>query len=448
MSDDNGFRMIEAEDAHGLVVTLDMIGQDPQPFAKPLKCRHCPRPVSAVRGYPKSRAGSGPASWVHSHLRLNGHPDHGPQCPLNPLWVIEQIARGSEGVVAANPEGGLRLVLPDGSGSVPQPPTDVDPVEPPDGVLDDLTALRITTIRPVLPPALNSAVKIVQFLQLNAFALPALRLFTIDYRGKLIHWRRFCYGPPAYAKLHQRVATSGNALPHPVAVYGTVIRSGVAKGNGTAYAVLASQTPGVDGQPPFDVLLRSRHPSLLAPLKPGMHVLAIGERWKHRADQPEVQFWATAHWQLAYWTTNRATGLPTDPACPPPLTKTQPRPHAPMPQRHAPRTTTRPPAAPASPASEPKPQGLPANTPAPQPVIPETTSEVPPVPDVPIAVPPPEPIAEADPAPSPSAPTPAGPPPGDPPIPPPPMYPPHVQVAQPDPPGIRDWLRRFGRRSS
>ncbi|MCM2424167.1 hypothetical protein [Streptomyces sp. RKAG293] len=443
MADDNGFRMTEAEDDNGFPVTVDMIDQDPRPFVKPLKCRHCPRPVSAVRSHSKARPGGGPASWVHAHLRLNGYPDHGPQCPLNPLWAIEQIARGSEGLAIADPDGSLRLVLPDDSGPGQVPPTDVDPAEPPTDVLDDLTALRITTIRPVLPPALNSAVRIVQFLQLNAFAAPALRLFNVDYRGTRIAWRRFCYGPPAYTKLLQRVVNSGSALPHPVAVYGTVIRAGVAKRTGKAYAVLASQTPGANGQPPFDVLLYSLHPSLLAPLKPGMHVLAIGERWKYRTDRPEVQFWATAHWQLAYWATDQATGLPAEPACPPPLTASA-RPRAPQPRRPTPRAA-RPTTSSTPPTPAPQPEGSLAETAVPTPTVPAPAPETAGTADTPPDVPAPEPAVAPDPPVSPSTPKPAGPPPKptDPPIPPPPLYPPHVRSDQPGSPGVRDWLRRF-----
>jgi hypothetical protein len=312
--------MIEAEDANGKIVPLEMISQEPTPYVKPLKCRYCPRPVKAVGGYYKPRKNGGTPYWVSSYFALLGHPDHGPRCPLNPVLVIEEIAKGSEGLAEARPDGGLRLVLPDelDAATLPKNTEPCVPSGPPDAPVE----LRITTTHPHLPPGLNSAAKIAQFLQLNAFSPKALGLFSVTYRGTVIPWRNFCYGPPAYARLHQRVHRSGTPLPHPVAVYGTVVSSGVK--NGKAYTVLARKVPpATDEEPPFDVLLRSDYPSLTAPLRPGTHVLAVGHRWKIRSDAPEVQLWVTAHWQLALWTRDPETGLPSDASCPPPLTTAQ-----------------------------------------------------------------------------------------------------------------------------
>ncbi|MFE4356100.1 hypothetical protein [Kitasatospora sp. NPDC056800] len=178
-------------------------------------------------------------------------------------------------------------------------------------------SLTFTTTRPLIPPALNSAAKIVHFLQLHGFDEEAVEMFSVLYgdAAKPIPWHRFCYHPGTAADLHQ-VLADGPPPHHPVAFYGTVTKTDD-KG-GTAYATLATGQRPHDGGRPFSVRLRTQHPALLNQLRPGRHILAIGT-WKLWPQAHEVRLWLEAHWQLAYWDTDPATGAPRGISCPRPL---------------------------------------------------------------------------------------------------------------------------------
>ncbi|WP_274919427.1 hypothetical protein [Streptomyces sp. WZ-12] len=318
-------RVAKVVDHHGNPVYRRMLQQNPWPFVEPLRCAGCTRPVSIVathlrRGTP-----------VAAHFRL--HEGHDANCPLNPTTIIEEIARGSHGLATAGADGTLRLTIPAQDTSVSTP--EASGVEAEDE--ESRAALRITTVRPWLPPALNSAVKVAQFLQRCDFDSEIAELFTVTYQRSPIPWTRFCYGPDdlSYAQLHKRVAaTQSKRLKHPVAVHGTVLRTGTS-GN-KSFAVLATNIPPASGGRMIEVVLRSAYPSLLDGLEVGMQVLAVGAGWKlfappHRTID-EVQLWVTQHWNLAYWTWDQDTGHAGSPMCPPPL----------PPQEHRPQDTQRP----------------------------------------------------------------------------------------------------------
>ncbi|MEW2439569.1 hypothetical protein AB0952_36415 [Streptomyces caniferus] len=195
-----GPRVAEATDRHGKPVYRWMLQQKPWPFVEPLKCSACSRPVSIVEAYLRR------GSPVAAHFRL--HEGHDADCALNPTQTIEEIARGSHGLAKVGVDGSLRLTIPAHDTAphqlAPQPPH----AEPEDQ--DERAALRITTVRPWLPPALNSAVKVAQFLRRCDFDSELAEMFTVEYRRKPIPWEKFCYGPDdiSYAQLHQRVSAA------------------------------------------------------------------------------------------------------------------------------------------------------------------------------------------------------------------------------------------------
>ncbi|KOU43253.1 hypothetical protein [Streptomyces sp. WM6378] len=311
---DSSERVVKVEDSKGNPVYRWMLQQQPWPFVEPLKCSACTRPVSIVPTYLRR------GSRVSAHFRL--HEGHDEGCPLNPTRIMNNIAFGSHGLAKVMKNGTLRLTIP-----AHDPPTSPASTgiggEPEDD--EERTLLRVTTVRPWLPPALNSAVKVAQFLRRCDFDPDLAELFTVEYRRKRIPWSEFCYGPDdlSYGLLHDRVAAAkGRRLEHPVAVHGTVLRTGMA---GTKpFAVLAARIPS--GQPgrTVEVVLRSAFPTLLGEeLQVGMQVLAVGAGWKifapHKRSVDEVQLWIKEHWYLAYWTWDKDTEQAGAPMCPPPL---------------------------------------------------------------------------------------------------------------------------------
>ncbi|MFD0622127.1 hypothetical protein ACFQ2K_04195 [Streptomyces sanglieri] len=165
-----------------------------------------------------------------------------------------------------------------------------------------------------------------QFLQRHHFDPDFMELFTVQYQTKHLAWNEFCYGPddPSYRRFRDRVAAAkGRWLEHPVAVHGTVTRTGTA---GTKpFAVLATGIPTGQTGRTTEVVLRSDFPALLGEeLRVGMQVLAIGAGWKiftpQKRSVDEVQLWIKEHWNLAYWTWDKDTEQAGAPMCPPPLT--------------------------------------------------------------------------------------------------------------------------------
>ncbi|HWU10645.1 MAG TPA: hypothetical protein VN520_30515 [Streptomyces sp.] len=317
---DSGERVIKVEDSRGKPVYRWMLEQQPWPFVEPLKCAGCTRPVSIVPAY--LRLGSP----VSAHFRL--HEGHDDGCPLNPTQVMTDIAFGSHGLAKVMKNGTLRLTIPAHDPPVPPAPTAVGG-EPEDD--EERARLRVTTLRPWLPPALNSAVKVSQLLRRCDFDPDFAELFTVEYRNKRIAWSEFCYGPDdlSYGQLHDRVtAAKGRWLEHPVAVHGTVLQTGMA---GTKpYAVLATGIPSRQAGRTVEVVLRSAFPTLLGKeLQVGMQVLAVGAGWKiftpQRRSVDEVQLWIKEHWHLAFWTWDKDTKQTGAPMCPLPLTPEQRR---------------------------------------------------------------------------------------------------------------------------
>lgn len=311
-----GSKVAKAEDRNGKPVYSWMLRQQPWPFAEPLKCYSCSCPVSIVPTYLRR------GSPVSAHFRL--HEGHDPGCPLNPTRIVTEIALGSQGLAKAGKDGTLRLTIP--AQDPPSPPVPHPVATEPEA--DEGTALRITTVQPWLPPALNSAVKIAQFLRRCDFDADIAELFTVEYRRKRIPWAQFCYGPDdySYGLLHDRVAAAKSRwLDHPVAVHGTVLRTGMS--GDKPFAVLAAGMPSGSPGRTVEVVLRSSFPTLLEGLQAGAHVLAVGAGWKlftpGRRPVEEVQLWITKHWHLAYWTWDKNTEQAGTPACPPPLTPAQ-----------------------------------------------------------------------------------------------------------------------------
>ncbi|WP_413098213.1 hypothetical protein [Streptomyces sp. Inha503] len=216
------------------------------------------------------------------------------------------------------------------------------------------------TVRPFLPPAVDSAVKIAQLLMVHDFDRDLVKRFKVrPHGGGLIPWGRFCYGPTAEscAELFQPCRRD-EVFTYPIAVLGTVQRVNRDR-QGRPYIALALDVPAVGGA--FHVAVRSEHPTLIEPLAPGSHVLAVGAGWEvfNGGYLPQLRMWAGEHWQLAYWTTDEDQATP--PRCPPPVTAAQ-RGHAQAEARR--RRTARQSAPPATPPAAPRP---PAPTPSDQP---------------------------------------------------------------------------------
>lgn len=288
----------------GRDVYLRHIGPPPT-FSGPLMRWQCTAPYHAVRGYTQ---GSG--TTVRPKFRLAPGAEHDADCPLNPTSMTAHIARGSHGLAEVDAQGVLRLALP---ADLADAPPDAPAGEEPRPV-----AVRHTvrTVRPLLPPAVNSAAKIAQVLQAHGNDL-ADRFTVQPHGGRPIPWTQFCYGPgpEPYAALYRRLRR-GESVTHPVAVTGTVQRVNEDR-QGRPYVALALNVP--DGKNVFfHVAVRSAHPSLMEPLTVGTVLLAIGE-WQifYGSTLPQLRLWADRHWQLAYSTTDDA-GQQSAPRCPSP----------------------------------------------------------------------------------------------------------------------------------
>lgn len=393
----------------GRPVSAEEIGPDPEPFERPLICPHCDSIVEPVRGY-KS---------VPSLFRLAKGTSHESGCLLNPTEVIQSIAHGSHGLAHVTDDGLLRLELPaDISAMPPWPTTPGDDMD-----ADVIRTHDTTTVRPYLPPAITSAAKIARFLQMHGFDPKVVDRFRVKPHGQSpISWGRFCYSPRTYADLYQRCARH-ESISHPIAVHGTV-HSIAQDRTGRPYARLALNVPAGDTR--FHVLLRSTHDSLIKPLTAGTHVLAVGD-WTvfDTPHIPQLRLFADEHWQIAYWETDPATALPTEPTCPAPVTARQRAEAQARARDRRPRPAPEPRPAPAQPASRtpspppaqaaPRPQvQRPAETVLPEPELvgepavtpPDRESAVTAAPAQPPPVPPRPPLP-----PMPPVPPPAGPPP-------------------------------------
>ncbi|MGW6095054.1 hypothetical protein ACWFRK_11910 [Streptomyces sp. NPDC055157] len=280
-----------------------------------LICWKCESAVVSVAGYTKRNG-----STYRPQFRLAPSTDHEAGCPLNPITVITGIAHGAHGLAQVDDDGILRLTLPKDLTDAPPPPPPADDAEP-----GAITTRDITTVRPLLPPLINSAAKIARFLQLHDFDPDIVGRFHVQPHGRKrpIGWGEFCYGPtPAtYATLYELRRTQ-TPITHPIALYGTVQRIAHEGKSGRPYAVPAADVPS--GTERFEVLLRSAFDTLINPLEAGTHVLAVGD-WDifGKSRTPQLRLFATDYWQVAYWRADEQTGKITEPSCPQPVTARQ-----------------------------------------------------------------------------------------------------------------------------
>ncbi|MFE2738320.1 hypothetical protein [Streptomyces sp. NPDC059349] len=275
----------------------------------PLICAFCMTPVVSQR----TTVGRAPRGAL---FRLARDRHHEGVCPLNPIEVLQKIAHGSQGVAVIEGDE-LHLVLPDDLSQIGTTTPVIDSAPDDNG---DPFGSSISTVRPLLPPLINSAVVIVRFLQKHDYDTDVVAQFKVRRPGEktAVSWGEFCHGPTPddQAQLYKRL-THGPKPQHPVAVYGRI----------------ADVEPDNQGRPVlqladgkgFTVRIRSDHPSLLAPLTVGNFVLAVGawKLWTPRRGRPELQMFAEEHWQLAHWSYDAATGHSSPPACPPPLSLAQ-----------------------------------------------------------------------------------------------------------------------------
>ncbi|MFF1593159.1 hypothetical protein ACFVY0_34320 [Streptomyces sp. NPDC058286] len=371
----------------------------------PLICAFCVTPVVSQR----TAVGRAPRGAL---FRLAKDRQHENVCPLNPVDVLQKIAHGSQGVAVIEGDE-LHLVLPDDLGQIGATTPVIDTAPADNG---DPFGTSISTVRPLLPPLINSAVVIVRFLQKHDYDTDVVAQFKVRRPGEktAVSWGEFCHGPTPddQAQLFTRL-TRGPKPQHPVAVYGRI----------------TEVKPDSQGRPVlhlaagkgFTVRIRSDHPSLLAPLTAGTFILAVGawKIWTPHRGRPELQMYAEEHWQLAHWTYDEATGHSSRPACPPPLSLAQralqqarsaaalkPEPGKPARLSPKPPSPSGPPTSAApTPDASPQVQVQPPLAPTPTPT---PTSEGPPAsskptsiarPVMPDATPPPEPTPPAPPLP-------------------------------------------------
>lgn len=216
----------------------------------PLICAFCMTPVVSQR----TAVGRAPRAALFRLARDRQHED---VCPLNPTEVLQKIAHGSQGVAVVEGDE-LHLVLPDDLGQIGSttPVIDTGPAAP-----GERFGVDISTVRPLLPPLINSAVVIARFLQKHDYDADVVAQFKVRRPGgtQAVGWGEFCHGPASgdHARLYARL--SGGPKPeHPVAVYGRV----------TAVEHDSQDRPVLrlaDGRG-FTVRIRSEHASLLNPL--------------------------------------------------------------------------------------------------------------------------------------------------------------------------------------
>lgn len=429
MGDRQSFKLQQARDKHGRVISARQIGQKPEPFTRPLRCPYCEHEVIAQPEQPRISTKGKPftrgAHFALAKEKEKGRPaEHLPPCPLRTDHTVHAIARKSQGLAELRSGGlQLRLVLaPTSDTKAPLlPPAGSPLLAPP----TDPVNLKIHSVDPTLPPAVTSAARIAQLLALYGDDPENIEHFTVKHPGLRtpVPWNDFCFGPePGHlARLYQRLAAG--TVRHPVAVLGEVTQ--IKTTDTTTSCRIATDVPtGLPGPLAHaEVYLRvdSRHRPLLEPLTEGARVLALAapdvafKLWKPTNSRRghQVVLWPEAHWQIAHWNVDDA-GVPTAPRSPSPLSEPV-----------WPRTRRRPsPARPAAPARPATPSHRPTSAPAPRKTAPQP----------PAAAPSPHPpTAPAAPAPAPEV-TPASlvvPPPPVTPPPPAPVEPPASPAAPP-----------------
>ncbi|MGO4749249.1 hypothetical protein AB4212_11575, partial [Streptomyces sp. 2MCAF27] len=180
----------------------------------PLICAFCMTAVVSQR----TTVGRAPRAALFRLARDRQHED---VCPLNPTEVLQKIAHASQGMAVIEGDE-LHLVLPDDLGQIGSttPAVYTGPAAPGDRV-----GVNISTVRPLLPPLINSVVVIARFLQKHDYDADVVAQFKVRRPGetKAVGWGEFCHGPTSgdHARLYARL-TSGPKPEHPVAVYGRV----------------------------------------------------------------------------------------------------------------------------------------------------------------------------------------------------------------------------------
>ncbi|MEU6406160.1 hypothetical protein [Streptomyces sp. NPDC046985] len=454
MGDRQPFKLQQARDKNGLVISARQIGQTPEPFTRPLRCPYCEHEVIAQPEQPRISTKGKPftrgAHFALAKEKEKGRTaEHLAPCPLRTDYTVRAIARKSQGLAELRSGGlQLRLVLaPTSDTKAPLLPPAGSPLLAPPA---DPVNLKIHSVDPALPPAVTSAARIAQLLALYGDDPENVEHFTVKHPGLRtpVPWNDFCFGPDPdhLARLYQWLGAG--TVRHPVAVLGEVTQIRTTDTT-TSFRIATDVPTGLPGPlARAEVYLRvdSRRRPLLEPLTEGTRVLALAapdvafKLWKpnKRGLGHQVVLWPEAHWQIAHWHVDGA-GIPTAPRSPSPLsepvrprTRRHPSPTRPAAPDRPATSSYRPAPAPALPKTAPRP---PAATPAPpQPATP--TAEDVPVPDAAPALPVVPPPLVTPPPPAPVAPPVT--PPADPPR---PVSPP------PEPPKRRaGFLARWRRR--
>ncbi|MEV6421656.1 hypothetical protein [Streptomyces sp. NPDC051662] len=425
MGDRQPFKLQQARDKHGRVISARQIGQKPEPFTRPLRCPYCEHEVIAQPEQPRISTKGKPftrgAHFALAKEKEKGRTaEHLAPCPLRTDHTVHAIARKSQGLAELRSGGlQLRLVLaPTSDTKAPLlPPAGSPLLAPPAAPVN----LKIHSVDPALPPAVTSAARIAQLLALYGDDPENVEHFTVKHPGLRtpVHWNDFCFGPDPdhLARLYQRLAAG--TVRHPVAVLGEVTQIRTTD-KATSYRIATDVPTGLPGPLAHtEVYLRvapHRRP-LLEPLAEGARVLALAapdvafKLWKPKASRkaPQVVLWPEAHWQIAHWDVD-AAGVPTAPRSP-----------SPFPEPVRPRTHRRPsPARPAAPARPAIASHRPTPASAPPQAAPRPPAAAPPTPATPAA-----PAPDAAPA------LHAGPPPPVTPPPPAPVEPPVIPPAAP-----------------
>ncbi|MEV6461527.1 hypothetical protein AB0M66_23195 [Streptomyces albidoflavus] len=340
MGDRPLFKLRQARDKTGRLITARQIGQRPEPFERPLRCPYCEHEVTAqpeqprvsTKGKPFTRA----AHFALAKEKEEGRTaEHLPGCPLRTDHTVHAIARRSQGLAELR-DGGLRLrlVLAATSDSkTPLQPPAGSPLLPPPA---DPVSLKVRSVEPVLPPAVTSAARIAQLLALYGHDPADVARITVKHPGlrEPVPWGDFCYGPAPgdLTRLYRQLAAG--AVRHPVAVHGQVTQ--IRTTDKATSCRIATRVPtGLPGpRDHAEVYLRAdpHHRALLEPLTEGAHVLALAapditwKLWKPASSRlgHQVVLWPAAHWQVAFWDVDDA-GLPGPPRSPSPLSE-PPRP--------------------------------------------------------------------------------------------------------------------------
>ncbi|WAU78308.1 hypothetical protein O1Q96_00205 (plasmid) [Streptomyces sp. Qhu-G9] len=108
MGERQPFKMRQARDATGLVVSARQIGQKPEPFTRPLRCPYCEHEVTAQPEQPrvstKGKAFTRGAHFALAKEKEKGRTaEHLAGCALRTDHTLHAIARRSQGLAELGP---------------------------------------------------------------------------------------------------------------------------------------------------------------------------------------------------------------------------------------------------------------------------------------------------------------------------------------------------------